>query len=164
MRYTLSLAWYQTQRVTWRGNRTTLTSCIYSSRPLSTQLNMWLNYGKIIPRFRSEDYSGYWNVLSSFSLKWYKDGQEFYSYIPRMKGTPKRFYHVDGLQINVSHRHVLHESSRHMTRVLWCLHVERGHTGTVGSACDIVEQLERTILHIIRYSSCRIGSAFQRKV
>ncbi len=37
-----------------------------------------------------------------FSLKWYKDEKEFYSYVPRLKGSPKRFYPVKGLTVDVS--------------------------------------------------------------
>ncbi len=39
---------------------------------------------------------------SSRSLKWYKDGLEFYSYVPKMAAAPKRFFPVQGLQVDVS--------------------------------------------------------------
>lgn len=32
-----------------------------------------------------------------YSLKWYKDGQEFYSYIPRLVKDPKRFFDLPGV-------------------------------------------------------------------
>ncbi len=35
------------------------------------------------------------------SLKWYKDGLEFYSFIPRLRD-PKRFFDVNGVSVNVS--------------------------------------------------------------
>ena len=35
------------------------------------------------------------------SLKWYKDGQEFYSYIPRLSES-KRYFNVSGVQVDVS--------------------------------------------------------------
>ena len=38
-----------------------------------------------------------------YSLKWYKDDIEFYTYIPRMRdGMKQRFFDVPGVQIDVS--------------------------------------------------------------
>ena len=36
-----------------------------------------------------------------FSLKWYRDGEEFYSYIPRLEQNPKRFFPLEGIELDV---------------------------------------------------------------
>ena len=35
------------------------------------------------------------------SLKWYKDNQEFFSYIPRLTKSPKRLFQVKGVKVDV---------------------------------------------------------------
>jgi hypothetical protein len=36
-----------------------------------------------------------------YSIKWYKDDQEFFSYVPK-EAPPSRVYHVDGIFVDVS--------------------------------------------------------------
>ncbi len=39
------------------------------------------------------------------SLKWYKDGNEFYSYVPKMRTSPRRFFSTEGIDMNVRQVH-----------------------------------------------------------
>jgi hypothetical protein len=36
-----------------------------------------------------------------YSIKWYKDDQEFFSYVPK-EAPPSRVYHVPGISVDVS--------------------------------------------------------------
>ncbi|XP_040563598.1 uncharacterized protein [Lepeophtheirus salmonis] len=36
-----------------------------------------------------------------YSIKWYKDNIEFYSYTPRLRENPKRFYNVSGIDVDI---------------------------------------------------------------
>lgn len=39
-----------------------------------------------------------------YSVKWYKDGEEFYRYVPRA-GSPQNSYNFDGIKVDVSEAH-----------------------------------------------------------
>lgn len=46
-----------------------------------------------------------------YSVKWYKDSQEFYRYIPKMS-PPTRLFALDGIHVNVCERQITIEESK----------------------------------------------------
>lgn len=52
-----------------------------------------------------------------YSVKWYKDNEEFYRYMPKMSPPQRSYYGIDGVKVEVSIKifhtlHMLHKKSK----------------------------------------------------
>lgn len=48
-----------------------------------------------------------------YSVKWYKDNEEFYRYVPKAN-PPQHSYKVEGIRVDVSHKHTQPHTNSHI--------------------------------------------------
>lgn len=91
--------------IKYRGENALL-ECQYELNNKSTQNKFNSGYGNINSRhYRRNNYLYYDNDDDSeetlYSVKWYKDEEEFYRYVPRAN-PPQYSYSFDGIKVDVS--------------------------------------------------------------